>query len=203
MIHDIATPAIPLLRMAVNLEQFIDSASLLQLAFFAIVARASARHLSSDVVVKSASILGGVILPLYFFRRSRFQYEFPLLVETLLRSLLVYHLTISIASVIITVLSIIMAHLRRLRNIASKRFSEAQERREERRRIRNARKVKLPPPRPLPTFDEKLQSFAKQARADYDAELRMLQALPLDRDEFEVLAMQAKRRLLQKLRART
>ena len=54
-------------------------------------------------------------------------------------------------------------------------------------------------PRRTLTKAERMELVATAARSEYDAEVALLATLPLDEDEQEVLVLQAKQRLLQKL----
>lgn len=197
----------PLHRLALYALELTERTTIVQLLFIAIVAGASAGRLVRDDKSRPASVAGGIVLTLNFFHHFEFGHEFTSLVMLLVRSILFYHITVSVVSVIATVLSIIGARIRSGRQRITKFVGRVRdafaERRAARRRRWIAKHTVVPPPKPAPSLDERLQSFAKQARAEYDAEVRMLRALPLDRDEYEILEIQAKRRLLQKLRARS
>ncbi len=188
-------------------HECVGQMSLLQICLFAFVARFSAAHIANEQVRSKAATIGALACPLYFLQEFKFSDDFARLISTFIRSYCCYHITTSLASVAISLVSAIRTRCRQLRRSAQSQIQkvadELRASREDRKRKRSARDRARVPVRPPPTLDERLQSFAKQARAEYDAEVRMLKTLPLDRDEFEVLEIQAKRRLLQKLRARS
>jgi hypothetical protein len=50
-----------------------------------------------------------------------------------------------------------------------------------------------------PSRNERMRALAASAHAEFDSEVAVIQTLPLDDDEREILVLQAKQRLLQKL----
>lgn len=207
MYHQILVDVLDMLgRLAASTQVQVDAASVMHLLFVALVARISATRIVSQEGLKKGTPVGAIILPVYFFRRFDLEYDFSLLADIFVKSLLLFHLTISVTAVISCGLSrclcIIIGIGHAISRFLSRLANSLRSRAEMRRRT--AKRPLAPPPvrKPVPTHEEKLRSFANEARAAYEAELRMLKTLPLDKDEFAILESQAKRQLLKKLRER-
>ena len=186
---------------------YADAASLMQLIFLAIVVRMSATYLPAPPTLKPALIAGGIILPLYFFHRFTFADDFGQLLDTFLRSVASLVIASSGAAIITTAVSPIFRRLKDLREgRAMRKKKEAEEElKQELLRLQAEADANRPPPPPPPlplSYQDRLKAFADAAHAEHDAEIAMLKSLPLDQDEFEVLEMDAKRKLLRKLRER-
>jgi hypothetical protein len=180
----------------------VDELSFGHLLIGAIVARIAAQPLAGRATPHFASTAAGLVALVCLVRRAMHDRDDLSVVVLLVRTLLIYHFAWSgftIGSVVYATICSWIAHFSRdawsiLRFIATVAllilFRVA--------RLRLWRR-RPAPARPLPTRRMRMERYAAAAQVEYEAEADLIQSLPLDEDEREVLTMQAKQRLLVKL----
>jgi len=181
-----------------------DQLTLTQLIFLAITLKLSAHYITSGRTRPVAYVVGGIVLCLYFFHRFTFRDEFSSLVDTFMRSFLLHQSGVSVTQVVAAIVAAVERYSWNTRRLMKKTI------------VKCAKWFFLKlisifqrppksipaPPIHVPTYEERLQGFAQKVTDEHNAEIQMLDSLPLDRDEREVLEIHAKRKLLKRLRER-
>ena len=193
-----------LVQDGARLMVLLDECPVASLLLLAVASRLAISRIDSSRALVIPRIVAGTFLFGYFLHCfSRESKEFSYLFASLLRAVLGSQVIWSVAAVFTTAVKICMRQLQSMRSRLVSRQRrlavEAFELQRQRRARQYAREVQLPPPEPPAPRAERLKKVAENANADYEAEVKVLDGLPLDRDEREVLLMRAKQRLLQKL----
>ena len=182
---------------------YADDLTVPQLVLLAIVFHITSKHVWRETPHVLPVAAAMTVLPLYFLHRfPKERDDLNLLVISLFRSLLIYKIVHSITTVAAHIFVMIrIAQLRfelwlilgRVTRSLNRLKAVCEQFR------RPPPLVPMPPPPPLPTRAERMRRWAVAAQAEFDSEVTLLNTMPLDEDEREVLILQTKQRLLQKL----
>jgi hypothetical protein len=186
-----------------------DQLTTLQLFFLAVVFHLSARHISRDRPHNFEVLLPMSVLPLYFlYRFPNDKQDLYHLVVLLIRSLLIYGIVSAIASLAVSVLGMIYVARLNVSLWLNTHWAIPLEQRIAALNEKCRLKFRLSPPPVLtrtepirrpPSRAERMRRVAELAQSEFDEEVAVLNAMPLDDDEREILVLQIKQRLLQKL----
>lgn len=191
-------------RSVTDWFQFLDNHSIGALVLLAVVCRLAANAPPAPYASMIPYAITGPVMLGYFLSRFADNCDdFSQLIGVLIRSFLSYGIVWCAVAIALAAISPVLPRIRRAASKVGRLFRKLlaaiEQRRAHRKAMRTAREYVPPPVTPRVPRAERLRQFAEDARADYEMEIHALTPLPLDDDEREVLALEAKQRLLQRL----
>lgn len=180
--------------------QLVDQIAFGPLVLLTIVFRAAVNRLPSSGIPVPAAVIAAIVMPLYFLHcYARVGQNLECLILSLIRAFLFHQIAEALLTTFFLTTAHIFARLHRIRDrINQWRRKRALAALKNQPPLSAPLSALRPTPPPLPRT-ERMRRHAQAAQDDFNAELAVLQAMPLDDDEREILILQSKQRLLESL----